>query len=192
MSQLFLSDRRADSPGTVGKISDCLKSRLPRWTIFYDHKQLLPGEDFPERLRLEVTSASVVLVAIGPRWVELLKERLHRPEIDHVREEVRLAIASPGRVIPVLVENASMPKETELADFPELWPLLRLNGRLIRPDPDFDHDFERLAAYLDELGPGVVRARCWGASTRSCAKSVKAAWASCTKRSSCSLPPCTW
>jgi serine/threonine protein kinase len=155
MSSLFISYRRADSPGTVKNLFDRLKTRLPRWMLFYDHKNLTPGEDFPERLRQEVTSAKVVLVAIGPRWVESLKERRNRPEIDHVREEVRLALDAGNKVIPVLVENASMPKDADLIDFPELLPLLRHNGRLVRPDPDFDNDIERLAAFLDELGPGV-------------------------------------
>ena len=48
-----------------------------------------------------------------------------------------------------------MPKEAELADFPEVPPLCRLIGQAIRPDPDFDADIERLAAFLDRLGPGV-------------------------------------
>ncbi len=155
MSSLFLSYRRSDSPGTVKQLYESLRSRLPRWTLFYDHRAITPGEDFPERLRQEVTSARVVLVIIGPRWAGLLRERRNRPEVDHVREEVRLALQAGNIAIPVLVENASPPKEADLADFPELLPLLRLNGRAVRPDPDFDTDFERLAAFLDELGPGV-------------------------------------
>ena len=155
MSTLFVSYRRADSPGTVKHIYDRLKLRLPRWTLFYDHKNLAPGEDFPERLNQEVTSAKVVLVMIGPRWTEALKQRKGGPDIDHVREEVRLALQAGNTVIPVLIENASMPGEADFADFPDLLPLRRLNGRAIRPDPDFDLDIERLTAFLDEHGPGV-------------------------------------
>ena len=91
MSSLFVSYRRADSPGAVKNIHDRLKSRLPRWTLFYDHTNLAPGEDFPERLKLEVSSAKIVLVMIGPRWIDTLKLRLGNPGIDHVREELRLA-----------------------------------------------------------------------------------------------------
>jgi serine/threonine protein kinase len=155
MPSLFLSYRRSDSPGTVKQLYECLQSRLPRWTLFYDHRTLAPGEDFPERLRQEVTTAKVVLVVIGPRWAELLRQRRGRPEVDHVREEVRLALQAGNVVIPVLVENAPMPREVDLADFLDLLPLRRLNGRALRPDPDFDTDLERLAAFLDELGPGV-------------------------------------
>lgn len=140
MASLFLSYRRADSPGTVKHLFDRLKARLPLWRLFYDHKILLPGEDLPERLRQEVTSADVVLCVIGPRWVDLLKERQHQPQIDHVREEVRLALSAGHKVIPLLVEGTSMPKESDLGDFPELQSLCRLIGQAIRPDPDFDTD----------------------------------------------------
>jgi serine/threonine protein kinase len=155
MSSLFLSYRRGDSSGTVKHLYERLKSRLPRWIVFYDHKILLPGEDLPERLRHEVTTAEVVLCVIGPRWVDLLRERQHWTEIDHVREEVRLALLAKHKVIPLLVEGASMPREADLAEFPELKSLCRLIGQAVRPDPDFDSDVERLAAYLDQLGPGV-------------------------------------
>ncbi|HEV3384938.1 MAG TPA: TIR domain-containing protein, partial [Gemmata sp.] len=155
MSRLFISYRRADSPGTVQGLFERLQKRLPRWTLFYDHKVLLPGEDFPDRIREEVTSSTVVLVIIGPRWLESLEQRRNQPGIDHVREEVRLALSAGNSVIPVLVENASMPKEADLIELPELKPILRLNSRLVRPDPDFDHDVEHLCAFLDVLGPGV-------------------------------------
>jgi hypothetical protein len=184
MSSLFLSYRRADSPATVKHLFDRLKSRLPRWTLFYDHEILKPGEVLSDRLRHEVTSADVVLCVIGPRWLDVLEERRDRPEIDHVREEVRLALSAGHTVIPLLVENATMPREADLADFPELKPLCRLIGQAVRPDPDFDTDLERLAAFLDQLGPGVGAGTVLGGSIRSSARSAKGAWASSTKPSS--------
>ena len=117
MSSLFLSYRRGDSSGTVKHLYDRLKARLPQWTLFYDHKILLPGEDLPERLRHEVTTAEVVLFVIGPHWVESLRERLHRAEIDYLREEVRLSLSAKHKVIPLLIEGAAMPTEADLAEF---------------------------------------------------------------------------
>ncbi len=155
MSGLFVSYRRADSPGSVKALVERLAARLPQWQIFYDHVALKPGEDFPARLRHEITSAHVVLIVIGQNWVDELQERRQRPELDHVREEARLALHAGHRVIPILVDGASMPSEQDLANFPDLLPLLRLNARCVRPDPDFDTDLERLAAYLDACGPGV-------------------------------------
>jgi hypothetical protein len=72
MPSLFISYRRTDSPDTVKLIHERLKRRLPRWDIFYDHESIPLGEQFPERLRAELASATVVLVIIGPRWLEIL------------------------------------------------------------------------------------------------------------------------
>jgi hypothetical protein len=66
MSSLFVSHRRGDSPDTVKLIHERLQKRLPRWEIFYDHQSIPLGEKFPDRLRAKVTSATAVLVIIGP------------------------------------------------------------------------------------------------------------------------------
>src|SRR5476651_1613786 len=137
MPSLFLSYRRADSPDTVKLIHERLKKRLPRWEIFYDHQSIPLGDQFPERLKGKVSSATAVLVIIGPKWLEILCERRNAP-IDHVREEVRFALESGTSVVPILVGNAVMPADADLADFADLQPLLKRNGRPVRPDPDFD------------------------------------------------------
>src|SRR5271154_603991 len=108
MPSLFISYRRTDSPDTVKLIHERLKKRLPRWEIFYDHHSLPLGEQFPERLRAKVAAAAVVLVIIGPKWVETLHER-KGAAIDHVRVEVRLALEATTSVVPVLVGHAAMP-----------------------------------------------------------------------------------
>ncbi len=155
MPTLFLSYRRADSPDTVKLVYERLKARLPRWDIFYDHKSIPLGEVFPERLKREVTSADVVLVVVGPKWLQLLRERQSQP-IDRVREEVRFALQAGHTVIPVGIVNAGIPSEGDLTDFPDLQPLSIRNGRPIRPEPDFDSDIERLAVFLDQQAPHEV------------------------------------
>src|SRR5262249_28876732 len=95
-------------------------------------------------------SAAVVLVIIGPRWLEILHER-KSAAVDHVRAEVRLALQAGASVVPVLVGHAAMPTEADLAEFADLQPLLRRNGRPVRPDPDFDGDLEPIIAHLKQL-----------------------------------------
>jgi serine/threonine protein kinase len=150
---VFVSYRRGDSPDTVKLIHERLKQRLPRWGIFYDHTSIPLGEEFPELLRTKVASASAVLILIGPKWLDILHERKSAP-IDHVRVEVRLALETGASVIPVLVGNAAMPTDADLAGFPDLQPLLKRNGRPVRPDPDFDSDIETIIAHLEQLGSG--------------------------------------
>ncbi len=160
MTSLFISYRRSDALETVGRMYEHLKPRLKRWDIFYDHQNLPPGSDFPDEILRQVSTATVVLVVIGPQWLQALKERQRQPGTDHVLEEVRLALESGHTVLPVLIRNAAMPTEGELEQFPELLPMLRRNARSVRPDPDFDTDLQRLAAFLDEafqgVGPGLL------------------------------------
>ncbi len=153
MPTLFISYRRGDSPDTVKLIHERLKQRLPRWEIFYDHASIPLGEEFPELLRTRVSSATAVLVIIGPKWLEILRERRGAP-IDHVRIEIQLALGAGASVVPVVVGNANVPSDKDLADFPDLQPLRLRNGRPVRPDPDFDSDIEPILAHLEQLGSG--------------------------------------
>jgi tetratricopeptide (TPR) repeat protein len=155
MPAIFLSYRRADCPDTVKLLYERLKARLPRWKIFYDHTSIDAGEAFPDRLYKEIVAADVVLAVIGPQWLPLLRER-RNGAVDHVREEIRLAVESERMLIPVAVMNAAIPSETDLADFEEVRPLARRNGWPVRPEPDFDTDFERLATFFDRQAPNEI------------------------------------
>ena len=150
MLSLFISYRRGDSPDTVKLIYERLTKRLPRWEMFYDHDSIPLGDPFPARLRAKVTAATAVLVIIGPKWLEILRERKSAP-IDHVREEVRLGLEAGASVVPILVSHAVMPTDADLVEFADLLPLLKRNGRPMRPDPDFDSDLEPIVAHLKSL-----------------------------------------
>ncbi len=150
-NSIFISYRRDDSPDAVARIYGKLTQRLRKREVFYDHKSIPLGDEFPETLRQKVTGAGVVLVVIGPKWLELLLARRSAP-IDHVREEVRLALQSGGEVIPVLVGRAKLPSAAELAEFPDLLPLRSKNAQPVPPDPDFDAKCEELIEHLERSG----------------------------------------
>ena len=91
-------------------------------------------------------ACSIVLVVIGPGWVDALtdagRRRLDNP-LDHVRVEIETALRVEGlRVIPVLVRNASMPSKEQLPD--SLHELVGRSGLSIRFNPDFQGDMSRL------------------------------------------------
>jgi len=155
MSSIFLSYRRSDSPDSVARIHGKFVARLRNREVFYDHSNIELGAEFPEVLRHKVTTAGVVLVVIGPKWVEELQKRKSAP-VDFVREEIRLALTCGAEVIPILVGNAPMPTEADLADFPELLPLLRKNAKLVPPDPQFDIECDKLIAHLERTGPSDI------------------------------------
>ena len=155
MPSLFLSYRRADSPDTVRLLRDRIAARFRHWDVFYDHLTLPPGEPFPDVLRSRVAAADVVLVVVGPRWLDELRARVGQPGVDFVREEVKLALAGGRGVLPVTVGHAPMPSAADLADFPELVPLADRNAVRVRPDPDLEPDLAKLLDVIDGFGPGA-------------------------------------
>ncbi|MDQ6920924.1 MAG: toll/interleukin-1 receptor domain-containing protein [Candidatus Dormibacteraeota bacterium] len=111
-SSIFVSYRREDSPGEAGRLYDRLAARYGSREVFRDIDHSQPGTPFPARLVNVIGSSQVVLVAIGPRWLTALNQRLQQPE-DYVRLEVQAAISHDVRLIPVLVQGATMPRQEE-------------------------------------------------------------------------------
>jgi hypothetical protein len=56
----------------------------------------------------------VFLAVIGPRWMDILKERLSQGGRDYVRQEIAAALARAIIVIPILVERATLPGDDAL------------------------------------------------------------------------------
>lgn len=144
MKRVFLSYRRSDSSGHTGRIYDGLEAVLGREAVFKDLETIARGENFVQAVRRGITAAEVVLVVIGPRWTEPQpgadQGRLFDPT-DTVRLEVREALVSDARVIPVLVGGAPFPTAEQIPE--ELHPLLQLNALEIS-DSRWDTDMERL------------------------------------------------
>jgi hypothetical protein len=112
MVEVFLSYRRADAAGSAGRLYGSLSQHFAAEGIFRDIDSIEAGENFDHVIRDALRTAAVVLVVIGPRWLELRADdgtrRLEDPR-DYVRREIELALAAETLVIPVLVENAAMP-----------------------------------------------------------------------------------
>lgn len=99
--------------------------------IFLDVDKIGIGEDFVSAILSEISQAQVMLVMIGRDWGDPngMGARLHDPR-DHVRAEIRAGLSTGLRVIPVLVDGATMPDPEALPD--DLAPLVRLNAFEIR------------------------------------------------------------
>jgi hypothetical protein len=66
------------------------------------------GNIFPDSIRAGIDAAKVVLVVIGPGWLETLNMRVSQPCVDYVRAEVtqaliRVAVTPAMKVIPALM-----------------------------------------------------------------------------------------
>ena len=92
-----------------------------------------PGVDFVEHLNNQVAECDVILVVVGPNWLNVKDDsgnrQLDNPD-DFVAIEIAAALARKIRVIPVLVDGARMPKVGELPE--PLKPLVRRQAVEVR------------------------------------------------------------
>ena len=159
MAQVFLSYRRADSEGTVGRIHERLSEAFGPRAIFHDTGSLLAGSDFRSAIEHALASSEVVAVVIGKQWLNATgpegRRRLDDSD-DIVRREVESALAARKVVIPILVDGASMPPADALP--PSIRELAYRNAVEVRPGRDFPADMQRLIAAL-EANTAALHAR---------------------------------
>ena len=142
--QIFISYRRDDSSAWAGRLYDGLSRHFVSNQIFMDVDTIEPGVDFVEAIEKSVGSSEVLIAVIGKRWLISSDEeggrRLDNPE-DSVRIEIVTALKRGIRVIPVLVDGASMPRSRDLPD--DLKSLARRNALEVSHNR-FRADLERL------------------------------------------------
>ncbi len=134
-TRIFISYRRADAGGWVRTLNDRLAARFGDENVFMDVQDIAPGTDFVTALNDSLKDTRVVLIVIGPQWLDLRdgagRRRLDDPQ-DWVRLEVKGALDSGKRVIPLLVGGAEMPAPDTLPD--DLKPLARRQAVKLHAD----------------------------------------------------------
>jgi TIR domain len=142
--RIFISYRRQETAWPARELYDVLVKHFPAEEVFKDVDNIDPGDDFVERVAAAVGSCDVLLVLIGPQWLTISDENGHRrldnPE-DYVRLEIETALTRNIRVIPILVDEARIPRANELPA--TLAPLVRRNAVEINP---ITFDTKRLIA----------------------------------------------
>jgi TIR domain-containing protein len=126
---IFINYRRGDDPGFTQALYSRLEQVFPPERLFMDVDNIAPGLDFVQVLNDQVARCDVLVAVIGKNWLgaadETGERRLDNPE-DFVRVEIESALAQKKRVIPVLVNDARMPRSTELPE--SLRPFARCNA----------------------------------------------------------------
>jgi beta-lactam-binding protein with PASTA domain len=154
MEGIFISYRREESAGHAGRMYDRLREKFGKERVFMDVSAIEPGIDFGEAIDRAVGSCAVLLVVIGRRWLECSdatgRRRLDDPK-DFIRLEVGVALRRSIRVIPVLVQDAAMPEESDLPD--DLQALARRNAIEIN-DTHWDSDLAFLVETLERVLTG--------------------------------------
>lgn len=149
---VFVSYRRDDAAHITGRIHDALVARLGQARVFMDVDSVAPGEDFVRKIRDTITASEVFLVIIGPGWLDARtgdgRRRIDLPG-DFVRIEVSAALAQGLKIIPVLVDGASMPRAEDL---PEDVAQLTRHNAVFLSHATFKRDMDALAAGIARPG----------------------------------------
>src|SRR5215210_2760850 len=149
-ANIFINYRREDSSGHSGRLFDALSSHFAG-RLFMEINTFEPGIDFVEAIEQAVGSCEVLIVVIGREWLTIRdaagQRRLDDPA-DFVRLEVESALERKIRVIPVLVQDAPMPRAEELP--PSLARLARRNAIEIS-DARWAYDVDRLARTIQKI-----------------------------------------
>lgn len=149
-ANIFINYRREDSSGHAGRLFDALSAHFAG-RLFMDVDTLEPGVDFVEAIEQAVGSCEVLIVVIGREWLTIENTAGHRrldDPADFVRLEVESALARKIRVIPVLVQDAPMPRAEELP--PSLARLARRNA-IELSDARWAYDVDRLARTIQDI-----------------------------------------
>jgi streptogramin lyase len=152
MAGVFISYRRDDCAGHAGRLYDRLADRIGESSVFMDVDAIELGADFGVRIDEAIGACRLVIVLIGDDWLDIAdsagRRRLEDPT-DFVRREVATALRrSDVRVIPVLVEGATMPPVERLPE--DLKALARRNA-LELSDAGWRYDVERLIEAVERV-----------------------------------------
>lgn len=114
--KIFISYRRQDSGANALGIGQYLEHQFGRKNVFID-VDMRAGAKFPTVLEQRLAECKVMLVLIGPDWLNVTDEQGHRrlddPD-DWVRLEISHALSRDITVIPVRVNGAELPSKTSL------------------------------------------------------------------------------
>jgi hypothetical protein len=146
-NSIFVSYRRGDTAGYAGRLADDLDEHYGKNIVFHDIASIAPGTDFVEATQRAIDSSEVLLAVIGRSWLTATNSKRLQDPHDYVRMEILTALNRNTRVIPVLVEGASMPSAEQLPE--DLAPLTRRNAYELH-DFSWNEEVRRLITTVDK------------------------------------------
>ena len=151
MPIIVISYRRQDSNDIARRIYERLKANYGEKSVYIDIESIQPSADYRVHIRQTLERALVMLAVIGTEWAGVRADgsvRIFEPD-DPVRDEVETVLANRRAVMPVLVNGARMPTETEVPN--SLRPFRYLHAIAVRSGDEFPSDINRLFRAIDAL-----------------------------------------
>ena len=115
MTRIFINYRRGDTSTIASRLYEWLAARYGDDQVFMDVDMIVPGRPWREAIDRAVGSSNLVLAVIGKDWLPELNRRL-ADEDDFMRHELETALRRDVSIIPVLTEDARMPRSSELPE----------------------------------------------------------------------------
>lgn len=150
-NKIFVSYRRQDASGEAGRLVDNLEEVFGSEAVFLDVETLEAGLDFVQAIDQALNNCKVLIAIIGPHWANIRDTdgnlRLFN-EGDFIRIEISAALERDIRVIPVLVNGARMPSDSELPE--ELKALNRRHAHELSSSR-WKYDTDQLVTVLSKI-----------------------------------------
>ncbi len=140
--KVFVNYRRADERYFVQSLRTHFMYRYDRENVFMDFDSIPPFTEFEQFIRQTVRECDVVAMMIGPRWVELRREKLVKGEPDYVLIELEEAVQHGKFVAPICYLGGEMPSPADLP--PDLHPITKVNAEFIRDERALMDRIERI------------------------------------------------
>jgi len=176
MRKVFICYRRAEAEYAAGALGRELRAHFGEDQVFRDKEDIGGGEAWKQKVMTAIGRESALLMLIGPRWLETRdatgKRRIDDPA-DPIRMELHDALRDGAAIIPVLLENASMPAADELP--PELAPLAEHNALKLH-DSDWQYNLDRILLTLEKAGFKPVPGRAAGGTGHAAAQQPPTRW----------------
>jgi hypothetical protein len=148
VDRIFISYRRDDAGGYAANLVRDLREAFGN-QVYQDVERSLPGDRFRSRIDRTLARCDVVVVVIGPGWLnrdEHGRRRLDDPD-DILRQEIEAALGRDDlAVVPVLVGGARQPQPAEMPD--ALRPLLDCAFHRLEEGPRRKSDVSYLTSVI--------------------------------------------
>lgn len=152
MAGVFVNYRSSDEVYGAILIDRMLAAHFGDDMVFRDSRSIPAGSDFPPFLWRTLRESQVMVCVIGPHWLEADeygRRRIDDPD-DYVRQEIADALGRDIPVIPVLLDDTSLPAASSLPE--EIASLSRRQYRHVRRR-NVEHDMERILTEIERWVP---------------------------------------
>jgi len=147
MAEIFISYRRDDVPGQVGRLYGRLADHYGEDCVFMDVESLVLGQRFEQVILERIKEAKVMLVVMGPGWHA---ERPHTDDQpDLFQLEVETALAANTTISALLMDRTTVPETKALPE--KFREVFNRQAFPIRQDA-FNRDVNALIEGLEKTG----------------------------------------